>query len=44
MVTSNNRDKYIFEQLIKHYEEAKSLGHEIFAIVVQGSQNYNLDV
>lgn len=40
----NDRDKYIFEQLNKHYQEAKKLGYEIFALVLQGSQNYGLDI
>lgn len=40
----NDRNKYIFEQLNKHYEEAKQLGYEIFALVLQGSQNYGLDI
>ena len=39
-----NREKFIFEKLNEHYEEAKTLGYEIFAIIVQGSQNYNLDI
>ena len=40
----NDRNKYIFEQLNRHYEEAKKLGYEIFALVLQGSQNYGLDI
>ena len=40
----DSRDKYIFEQLNRHYEEAKKLGYEIFALVLQGSQNYGLDI
>jgi hypothetical protein len=39
-----NREKFIFEKLNEHYEEAKTLGYEIFAIIVQGSQNYGLDI
>ena len=39
-----DRNKYIFEQLNRHYEEAKQLGYEIFALVLQGSQNYGLDI
>ena len=39
-----NREKHIWTCLREHYEEAISLGHEILVIVVQGSQNYNLDI
>ena len=39
-----DRHDYIMARLQEHYEEALSLGHEVFAIVIQGSQNYNLDV
>lgn len=38
-----NREKHIWTCLREHYEEAISLGHEILVVVVQGSQNYNLD-
>lgn len=38
------RHKYIMDKLQEHYDEAKTLGYEIFAIIVQGSQNYGLDV
>lgn len=41
---SLNRKNHIWSCLQQHYEEAKSLGYEIFAIVVQGSQNYDLDI
>ena len=37
------RDKFVWKKMNEHYEEAKSLGKEIFAIALQGSQNYNLD-
>ena len=39
-----DRHDYIMARLQEHYEEALGLGHEIFAIAIQGSQNYNLDV
>ena len=38
-----NREKHIWTCLREHYDEAISLGHEILVVVVQGSQNYNLD-
>lgn len=40
----DERSKYIFEQLNLHYQAAKTLGYEIFALCVQGSQNYGLDI
>lgn len=39
-----DREQYIKNRLQEHYDEACSLGHEIFCIVLQGSQNYNLDI
>jgi hypothetical protein len=30
--------------LQEHYEDACDLGHEVFAIVLQGSQNYDMDM
>ncbi len=39
-----DREKYIWARLNEHYKEALSLGHEIFCVVLQGSQNYNLDI
>lgn len=39
-----NREKYIWDRLNEHYAEACSLGHEVFCVVLQGSQNYNLDI
>ena len=41
---SNERKDYIFSKLEEHYKKALSLGHEIFCIILQGSQNYNLDI
>lgn len=38
------REKHILSCLREHYEEALQLGHEVFAIIVQGSQNYGLDI
>lgn len=38
-----NREKYIQDKLWEHYDEAEALGKEIFAIILQGSQNYKLD-
>lgn len=38
------RQQNIHKALIEHYEEAKSLGHEIVCVVLQGSQNYELDI
>ena len=42
--TEQNREKRIFSKLTEHYNEALSLGHEVFCVVLQGSQNYNLDI
>lgn len=39
-----DREKYIREKLQEHYDEACALGHEIFCVVLQGSQNYGLDI
>lgn len=41
---SKERDSYIRARLAEHYNEAVSLGHEVFCVVLQGSQNYNLDI
>lgn len=40
------RDKYIYEQLKRHLDEFKKYypDKELFAICLQGSQNYNLDI
>lgn len=43
-MNKNERDKYIRAKLQEHYNEAMSLVHEIFCIVLQGSQNYELDI
>lgn len=39
-----DREKHILSCLREHYQEALKLGHEVFAIIVQGSQNYGLDI
>lgn len=39
-----NREQYIWDKMQNHYDEALSLGHEVFCVVLQGSQNYNLDI
>lgn len=39
-----DREKYIREKLKAHYDEACALGYEIFCVVLQGSQNYDLDI
>lgn len=41
---NKERDDYIMAKLNEHYKEAQELGHEIFGIFVQGSQNYGLDM
>lgn len=41
--SKTDRDSYIRLNLIEHYKEAQALNKEIFAIVIQGSQNYKLD-
>lgn len=43
-MNNNERDDYIRAKLQEHYDEAVSLGHEIFCLVLQGSQNYGLDI
>ena len=40
----DGREKFIRMKLRDHYDEAKSLGHEVFCLVLQGSQNYDLDI
>ena len=40
----DNRESFIWQKLNEHYKEALSLGYEVFAIIVQGSQNYGLDL
>ena len=37
------RDEKIMKRVKEHYDEACSLGKEVVAIFLQGSQNYNLD-
>lgn len=37
------REEFINLKVKEHYDEAKSLEHEIVGIFLQGSQNYNLD-
>ena len=39
-----DRNQHITKRLKEHYDRVKSLGYEVFCIVVQGSQNYNMDV
>lgn len=38
------RNDFINAKVREHYEEACSLGHEVFGVFLQGSQNYNLDI
>jgi hypothetical protein len=38
-----DREKFIRQRVKEHYDEACSLGHEVVAIFLQGSQNYNCD-
>mgnify|MGYP003290953129 CR=1 FL=1 len=38
-----NREEKIMKRVKEHYEEALSLGKEVVAVFLQGSQNYNLD-
>jgi hypothetical protein len=42
--TPQERYMYLMSCLQEHYEEACSLGHEVFAVVLQGSQNYDMDL
>lgn len=39
-----DRDKYIMNRLMEHYIELESRGYEVVALMLQGSQNYGLDV
>lgn len=41
-----NREEYIMQELHKHYEEFKKVypNRELFALCLQGSQNYGLDL
>lgn len=43
-MNKDERDNYIFDKIYEHFEEACSIGHEIFGVFLQGSQNYNLDI
>lgn len=38
------RDVFIWKRMSEHYDETKALGKEVFAIALQGSQNYKLDI
>lgn len=38
-----NREEYIKNRVEEHYKELQNLGFNIFAIILQGSQNYELD-
>ena len=38
-----NREEKIMKRVKEHYEEACSLGKEVVAVFLQGSQNYELD-
>jgi hypothetical protein len=38
-----DREKFIRQRIQEHYSEACSLGYEVVAIFLQGSQNYKLD-
>ena len=38
-----DREKRIRQRIKEHYDEACSLGFEVVAIFLQGSQNYNCD-
>lgn len=39
-----NRDEFIMNRINEHYKYAKEQGYEVVAVMLQGSQNYNLDV
>ena len=41
-----NRNEYVTQQLYRHFEEFKKAypNKELFALCLQGSQNYNLDI
>lgn len=38
-----NRDEYIMNRLLEHYQQIKDK-YEVVGIFIQGSQNYNLDI
>lgn len=41
---AENREQQIWESMWKHYTKAMQTGSEIFAVCLQGSQNYNIDL
>lgn len=41
---NTERDEYIRAKLEAHHKEAQELGHEVFCTILQGSQNYGLDI
>lgn len=41
---TKNRDDYIMSVLHEHHKEAKELGYEVMVTILQGSQNYGLDI
>jgi len=38
----SERKSFIMRECKSHYNEAKSLGHEVLAVIVQGSQTMGL--
>ena len=44
LLTDEQRYDHVMYHLNEHLKDAKILGYNIFAIAVQGSQNYNLDL
>jgi len=38
-----NREEFIMSEVNNHFREAESLGFDVFALFLQGSQNYGLD-
>lgn len=38
------RNNLINAKVQQHYKEACLMGHEVFGVFLQGSQNYNLDI
>lgn len=44
LLTDEQRYNHVMYHLEEHLKDAQSLGYNVFAIAVQGSQNYNLDL
>lgn len=43
-MNKKERNDFIAAKVREHYNEACGMGHEVFGVFLQGSQNYNLDI